>query len=413
MLLGRRWPGMFCGVASHRTGDDFRKCCYMYLDEELSRLESKGLLRSLREMPATGGRFMLDGQECLNFSSNDYLDLANDPRVKRAACEAIERYGCGSTSSRLMSGHLPIHSELESHLAALAGQHAALVFGSGFLTNLGVLTALAGRDSAIYADRLNHASLVDGARLSGAKVHRYRHCDVGHLDSLLTKYPARGARIVVTDSVFSMDGDIAPLAEIHDIARRHGAMLIVDEAHAFGILGPGGGGVCRELGVLPDVTVATLGKSMGSMGGVATGSESMIDFLVNRARPFIYATGLPPASAAAALQALRIIEDDPGAGLRLIDRARLLHHLLGDQGLMLPDCTSQILPVHVGGNDDTLKLSEALRAGGILATAVRPPTVPAGTARLRLSVTLAHRAEDLERAARIVGETARRMGVVA
>jgi 8-amino-7-oxononanoate synthase len=406
---------------------------------DIEVLMSQHLLRSLSARPATGGKFVRDGRTVLNFSSNDYLNLANDRRLKEAAIQAVEKYGCGAGASRLMSGHLELHEKLEAALAKLTGRPAALVFGSGFLTNLGVITSLARRGDAIFADRLNHASLVDAARLSGARLHRYRHGDAEHLEILLKKESGKRRRIVVTDSVFSMDGDLAPLEAIGEIARRHGALLAIDEAHAIGVLGTGGGGLCRELPTesQPDAVIGTLSKALGSYGGFVACSEEMKMLFVNKARSFIYSTGLPPAAVAAGLRAVEIVETEPALGRRVMEKTRrFAEHLdllipkfeirnsiqirnLNDQteespaGGRLPHCSaaSPILPLMVGDNRKALELMEALEKRDVLAVAVRPPTVPAGTARLRLSVTLAHSDEDLGRAAELIGEAAREVGL--
>jgi 8-amino-7-oxononanoate synthase len=379
-------------------------------EAELAALQAQGLLRELRPLPAAGGRIALDGGgELLNFSSNDYLNLAGDARLKGAAAAAVARLGCGATASRLMTGTLDLHGELEGALARLTGMPCALVFGSGFLANLGLLTALAGARDAIFADRLNHASLVDGARMSGARLHRYRHADAAHLGELLersAKHEPAERRIVVTDSIFSMDGDAAPLEAIAALAKRHGALLVVDEAHAIGVNG-GGGGLCRALPpeARPDFVVGTLSKALGSYGGFVATSPQWRDWLINRARPFIYSTALPPACLAAALAAIGIIEAEPGMGEELLGRARRLAALLAERGIAVPgSIVSPILPVKVGDNHRALALAEALRGRGVLAVAVRPPTVPEGTARLRLSVTLAHGEADLRAAADAVAD---------
>ena len=377
----------------------------------LRELKDSGLLRSLRMRAGAGGKFREGGREILNFSSNDYLNLAGDARAKASAVEAVEHYGCGATASRLMSGHLPLHEQLERRLADWVGAEAALVFGSGFLTNLGVLTALAGRDDTIFADRLNHASLVDGARLSGAKLVRYRHNDTKHLAELLDQ-SAAGRRFVVTDSLFSMDGDAAMLEELSDLANRREAMLIVDEAHALGVFGRGGGGICRDLpDVRPDVVVGTLSKALGSYGGFAACSAAVRELLINRARSFIYSTGLPPACVGAAMGALDVLGGSDELGQTLLNRARSFRRALAEAGLNVGPSESQIVPILVGNNEKALAISRRLEAEGILAVAVRPPTVPQGTARLRLSVTLAHEPADLARAAEKIIAAARELGV--
>ena len=447
------------------------------VDQELDALRREGLLRELRALPEAGGKITAGGAQVLNFSSNDYLDLARHPALKAAAIEAVQRLGCGATASRLMSGHLDLHEELESDLARFMETEAALVFGSGFLTNLGVLTALAGPADAVFADRLNHASLIDGMRLSGAKWHRYHHKDAEHLESLLKKSAGAGRRIIVSDSVFSMDGDVAPLKELETLARRYEALLVVDEAHAIGVMGARGNGVCRstvrsagfslsiENGLKPalqtvdglkpalqtvdglkpalqtvdglkpalqtvdglkpalqtvdglkpalqTLIVGTLSKALGGYGGFVACSGAVKQLLVNRARSFIYSTALPPACLGAARKAVEIVSESPELGAELLARAKRFHGLLANAGFSLPPFESQILPILIGDNQRSVDFSKALRRRGIIATAVRPPTVPKGTARLRLSVTLAHTDADLEWAARILAETAREEGIL-
>jgi 8-amino-7-oxononanoate synthase len=387
-----------------------------YLRPQLDQLERDGLLRRTLVSAGVGGKVCLeDGRTILNFSSNDYLNLAQEGHVKRRAQEAIERWGCGATASRLMCGTLALHEELEAALARLIGGETALVFGSGFGMNVGILFAVAGRGDVIFADRLSHASLIDGARLSGATLKRYAHNDVESLERLLRSSPCRGHRFIVCESVFSMDGDIAPLTKLRHLATRYEASLLVDEAHAIGVWGNGGGlgrELGRELGDQPaELTVGTLGKALGSHGGFVVCRRDTREYLVNRARSFIYSTALPPASVAAALGAIEQIERDPMIGHRLLDLARGFHKALLAEGLRLPEFGSQILPVHVGDNHRALELATRLRERGLLVTAIRPPTVPEGTARLRLSVTMAHTQEDLAAAAAEIGSAARQMGL--
>ena len=409
------------------------------LRSRMEQLERDGLLRRTTVSAGVGGKLRFhptsanggqmwgpeDGRTLLNFSSNDYLNLSQDSRVKRRAQEAIDRWGCGATASRLMCGTLPPHEELESALARLTGHETALVFSSGFGMNVGVLAALAGRDDVIFADRLSHASLIDGARLSGATLKRYDHNDVASLEHWLRATRCRGHRLIVCESVYSMDGDVAPLHELRRLATQYEALLLVDEAHAIGVWGKGGGlGMeCRKVRLGPprdspdcdsanaELTLGTLGKALGSLGGFVACSRQMREYLVNCARSFIYATALPPASAAAALGAIEAIERDPGMGARLLEQARAFHRALRAEGLEMPEFGSQILPVLVGENRRALELASTLRERGLLVTAVRPPTVSEGTARLRLSVTLAHTAEDLSAAAAEIGSMARCMEV--
>ncbi|MDK1032403.1 MAG: 8-amino-7-oxononanoate synthase, partial [Planctomycetia bacterium] len=302
-------------------------------ESELDRLRRRGLFRTLAPLDATGGKFVASGKQVLNFSSNDYLDLANDARLTAAAAGAIATYGTGSTASRLMAGSLDIHRRLEGRLAGLLRRQSALVFGSGYLTNVGVISALAKRGDNVFADRLSHASILDGARLCGARLHRYRHNDAGHLEELLRRAGADGRRIIVSDSLFSMDGDVAPVAELSALAREHGALLIIDEAHALGVFGPCGAGICASLGCEPDVVIGTLSKALGGYGGFAACSGAIRDVLINRARSFIYSTALPPACAGSALAAVDVIQAEPELGQQLLRRAQHFRALLNKLGL--------------------------------------------------------------------------------
>lgn len=380
----------------------------------LDALDAEGLRRHTEAWPEAGGRIRLpDGRTLLNFSSNDYLGLAAHPRVVQRAQKAIERYGCSASASRLMCGTLDLHEQLEAALAKLTGAETALVFGNGFSMNVGILAALAGPHDTIFSDRLNHASLIDGARLSRAQIVRFDHNSGEDLARLLAETPCKGRRIVLSESVFSMDGDIAPVHTLCALVEQYEATLFLDEAHAIGVFGQGGG-VCFELGApkRPEFLVGTLGKALGSFGGFVACSHVCRDFLINRARSFIYSTALPPASVGAALGALGCLEADPGMGGRLRSQARLFRARLEDEGLHVAPFHSQIVPVLVGGNRDALELAKRLRARGLLATAIRPPTVPEGSARIRLSVTLSHTPDDLEWAAQQIGQAAREMDLV-
>jgi 8-amino-7-oxononanoate synthase len=384
-----------------------------WIAEELQRLEQQDLRRSLRVCSGVGGRVPGADGEVLNFSSNDYLDLARNPRVVAAATRAAERWGAGSGASRLVSGTLPIHEELEGALAGLKGYAAALVFGSGYATNVGILQALCGPGDHVFLDRLSHASLVDGALLSRARVHRFQHNEPADLARLLAKAPAAGRRLVATESVFSMDGDVAPLADLAAVAAEHGALLLVDEAHATGVFGPGGAGCIRAAGLEPRVALSmgTLSKALGSFGGFVACAAPVREWLVQRARSFIYSTALPPASAGAALGALEVLRGQPGLGTALLERAAAFRARLQAQGLDTGASQSQIVPVVVGDNGRTVRLAARLREQGLWTVAIRPPTVPAGTARVRLSVTLAHSEADLDRAAELIVSAARAEGL--
>ena len=352
----------------------------------LTELKNHGLLRELK----------LRNRNLLNFSSNDYLNLSSHRLVKERAIEAVKNWGAGAGGSRLMAGNLSLHEKLERKLAEFTGMESALIFGSGFLTNLGVLTALAGRGDVIFSDRLNHASLVDGAIASRAEVRRYRHCDVEHLADLVRSCGSAGKKIIVTDSLFSMDGDIAPLLDIHELAVSEGCLLMVDEAHAVGVFGSGGG-VCRSLSIQPDVITGTLSKALGGYGGFVSSSANLRSFFVNKSRSFIYTTGLPPSSIGAALGALEVIDSSADIGTTLLKNAAILRNRLNEMGFDSRGSASQIIPVIAGTNSKALSFSRHLEEAGILAVAIRPPTVPEGSARLRFSLTLGHSRKDIDK----------------
>jgi len=383
------------------------RCGYLSLDKSihdvLDRLDSLGQRRWLRSLPGVGGVIDDGGRRIVNLSSNDYLNLANDPRVVRGAKDALDRFGCGATASRLMSGNLTIHDALEERLASLVGQEACLIFPSGFQTNLAVISSLMSEGDVIFSDELNHASIIDGARLAKAEVCVYRHNDVDHLKELLAGHSVGGRRLVVSDSVFSMDGDLADVVALERLAREFDALLMVDEAHAIGVFGDGAG-LCEQLGVRADMVSGTMSKSLGTGGGFVALSFELRDYLINMARPFIFSTGLSPANAGAALAAVDVIEGARGMGMELLERARVFHGLLRDAGLDVGKNASQVIPLMVGDNDAAVRLSAELFERDVLAVAVRPPSVPEGTARLRLSVTLAHTGEMLELAAGLIGE---------
>lgn len=368
---------------------------------ELERLEHDGLRRSLRVIEsAQAGRVIYDGRGVIMLSSNNYLGLAAHPCVKQAAVKATARYGVGSGASRLVAGNLEPIRQLEANLARLKGTEAALVFGSGYLANLGTITALMGSGDTIFSDELNHASLIDGCRLAKADLRIYRHCDVEHLKVLLEDSAGAGRRLIVTDSIFSMDGDFAPLREIVELAHRYEAAIMIDEAHAVGVIGPDGAGLAGELGLQNqiDVQMGTLSKALGSYGAYVAGSRMLIDFLVNRARSFIYTTGLPPPVAAAADAAIEIMRAEPERKQRLWNNASYLRERLNAAGFSFGCTQSPILPLIVGESEAAVGMAKGLFERGVYAIAIRPPTVPAGTARLRLTPIADHTRVDLDEA---------------
>ncbi|HEX4670136.1 MAG TPA: 8-amino-7-oxononanoate synthase [Solirubrobacterales bacterium] len=381
--------------------------------ERLEELRDRGLYRRLRLVAGPQGpRVLLGGRQVLLLCSNNYLGLADHPRVREAAAEAAMRFGAGAGASRLISGSMEPHRRLELRLAEFKGYEAALLFGSGYLANTGVIAALAGKDEVIFSDELNHASIVDGCRLSRADTFVYRHGDLEHLAWGLREAGGRGS-LIVSDGVFSMDGDVAPLPELLELARRHGCRLMVDEAHATGAIGPGGRGsvAAAGLGGEVDVVVGTLGKALGSYGAYVCASAETVDFLVNTARPFIFSTAPPPSSVAAATAALELVS--PSRVERLRANAAGFRAALAAEGLDAGTSQTQIVPIEVGGAERTMELCARILEGGVFAQGIRPPTVPEGSSRLRFTVMATHRVGELERAAKLIGGAARELGLVA
>tara|TARA_Y100000590_G_scaffold370043_1_gene431651 strand:- start:9409 stop:10635 length:1227 start_codon:yes stop_codon:yes gene_type:complete len=368
---------------------------------ELIEIEKLGLTRSLKEVGGPQEPLVQIGnKKVLLFCSNNYLGLANHPEVTKAAIDATMRYGASSVSSRLISGHMTPHAELEDLLAKWKGVEAALVFSTGFQANIGIITSLLTRDDTVISDELNHASIIDGCRLSRANVEIFRHGDMNHLEDVLNSSARRpGRRLVVTESIFSMDGDRAPLRDLVSLAKRHGAWTMVDEAHAVGIFGNNGAGLVRDLGLTDsvDIQIGTLGKALGSFGAYVAGSSSLIKLLTNRARSFIFTTGLPPSCAAAAAKAINICMREPERAATLLQRARKIGEDLREAGLNIPHIDSQILPILIGDSRETVKAAENLLRRNIYVAAIRPPTVPTDTARLRLSLMASHEKSHIEK----------------
>jgi len=367
-----------------------------WIDVELVALEERHLRRRLLTREGRqSARLTIDGRELVNFGSNDYLALAADPRLGRAVSEALEREGWGSGASPLITGHALLHRQLEERLAAFEGTEAALLFPSGYAANVGAVAALVGPGDAVFTDRKNHASLLDGCRLSRADVRVYPHNDCRRLDALLARSASYRRRLIVTDSLFSMDGDLAPLGELADLAEQYGAMLLVDEAHATGVFGPHGRGAAEYLGGEDrvDVRVGTLSKALGCAGGFVAGSRSLIEWLVNRARPYVFSTAGPAALAAAAMAAMDIVVNEPERRRQLLVRAEGLRKELASMGWNVGASAGQIIPVIVGEADRAVRLSVRLRDEGFFVPAIRPPTVPEGEACLRISLTAGHTEE--------------------
>ena len=385
------------------------------LAPRLAQLDARHLRRTIRVFSsACGPRVRLAGRELLQFCSNDYLGLASDPRLAQAVVAAASRFGSGTGSSRLVEGTTELHADLEDALATLKSTQASLVFTSGYQANVGVLSALMGPEDTIFSDERNHASLIDGCRLSRATVRVYRHLDVDHLDALLVAAPAGGHRLVVTETVFSMDGDIAPLRDLVDTARRRDAWVLVDEAHAVGVFGDRGGGVVDKLNLADaiDVQIGTLGKALGSLGAFAAGSTTVVDWLANVARSFVYTTALSPPAVAAARVAVDIVRREPERRQRLWDHAVLMRSRLTDLGFCVGTSQSPILPLLIGDTERAMRLSAALLERGVFVPAIRPPTVPPGTARLRVVPMATHTDEDLEEGLEAFADAGRMSGVL-
>jgi 8-amino-7-oxononanoate synthase len=388
------------------------------IEARLAELEDLGLARRLRLISGPQGpTVLLEGKPVLLLCSNNYLGLADHPRVREAAADAAMRWGVGAGASRLVSGTMTIHGRLEERLAAFKGSEACLLFGSGYLANLGVIGALAGRGDTVFSDELNHASIVDGCRLSRAEAVIYRHRDVEHLEWSLRRHnggrDGQSRRLIVTDSVFSMDGDIAPLAELAEIAQDYGARIVVDEAHAVGNLGPEGRGAVAEAGLEDeiDVVVGTLGKALGSYGAYVCASAEMVRYLINTARSLIFSTAPAPPAVAGALAALELLRERPHRIQRLRSNAKVLRRALAAEGFPVADSEMQIVPLIVGEERAAMRLCQEAIERGIFAQAIRPPTVPAGTSRLRLTTMASHTPAELARAAAVLGELARKQGL--
>ncbi|MCX5865355.1 MAG: 8-amino-7-oxononanoate synthase [Deltaproteobacteria bacterium] len=380
------------------------------LKDWLNQQREKGGLRSLRPVIRRGkGRLVLAGdntQELLDFSSNDYLALAEHPALIAAAQQALSRFGAGSGASRLMSGDLTVHHELEEAVALLKGKEAALTFGSGYMANTGIIPALAARHDLIFSDRLNHASIHDGCRLSGARLMRFRHNDLNHLEELLKEKRGASTALIVVESIYSMDGDRCPLRELVQLKERFGCLLMVDEAHATGVFGANGGGIIEEDGAGNgvDLAMGTFGKALGSYGAYVAGNREMIEYLVNRARSFIFSTALPPSVAAASLAAVQLVRQEPHLRHELHGKIDYFKGLLRTGGYIADLGPSQIIPILVGESRAALNKAGLLQKQGIFATAVRPPTVPEGTARLRFTITRHHSTANLTQAAKALLE---------
>jgi 8-amino-7-oxononanoate synthase len=385
--------------------------------EELQLMRDNGLFRSTRRVSGCqSARVLMNGRDTLMLCSNNYLGLASHPALIEASARGAERYGTSSGASRLVSGTMDEHELLESEIADFKGTEAALLFNSGYAANTGIIAALAGRGDIIYSDRLNHASIIDGALLSGARLVRYPHNDYKALSNLMEKNRGTGRTLIVTDAIFSMDGDVADLPQLVKLKNRHNALLMVDDAHGSAVMGQQGKGVAELQGVSGSINIqmGTFGKALGSFGAYMAGSTELREFLINKARSFIFSTSLPPAVLAASRAALRVVRSSEGALLRtqLTANAALLRARLCQAGFKLSDGSTQIIPILVGQAEIAMRFSELLLEEGIFVQGIRPPTVPAGSCRLRCTVMATHTAADLEWALERIAAVGASLGVI-
>ncbi len=389
-----------------------------FVGRRLDAIRRRNLSRRLTPLAqATAPWITLNARRLLNLSSNNYLGFADHPHLKEAAIEAIQVYGCGTGSSRLIVGTTPLHVLLEEQMAAFIESEAALLFSSGYAANMGVISSLVGPRDVILSDALNHASIIDGCRLSGAECRIYAHRDTADLARQLAEVQQsgqHGTRLIVTDSVFSMDGDVAPLGAIAQLCRQYDALLVVDEAHATGCVGPGGRGLVAQAGLTREVTatVHTLSKALGSTGACVTSSTLIKEYLVNVARHFIFTTASPPAQLAACVAALELLQQQPDLAAQLQRKAAFLRTQLQALGFETLDSETQIIPILVGDAGRALQMAELLREAGIYAVAIRPPTVPMGAARIRFSIMASHSEQDLAFAVETIGGIGKRMGLI-
>jgi 8-amino-7-oxononanoate synthase len=376
-------------------------------EQELHDKELRHLLRSQVHIGSRPGpRVVMNDKEVILLCSNDYLGLASHPALVQAARSALERYGVGSGASRLVSGNMDIHEELERSIAGFKGAEAAILFNSGYAANTGVIPAITGERDVILSDELNHASIIDGCRLSRARTVVYRHCDADHLESLLKEHAACSRKLIVTDGVFSMDGDIAPLPDLAELAGRYDAMLMVDDAHGTGVLGRRGRGTIEHFGLEGRVHIqmGTLGKALGSFGAYVAGDRGLITYVFNSSRSYIFSTSLPPAVCASSIAALDIVDREPWRRDRLWQNRERLANGLAAQGIGIGASATPIIPVLIGSAGNALKAAGGLLAGGVFATAIRPPSVPDGSSRIRTTVMATHSDDDIDRAVSAFGE---------
>jgi len=371
-----------------------------YISDELKNIKEAGLYRKLNVVGGAQGAYLeINGREYLSFCSNNYLGLANNPLVVEAVKDAVEKYGWGAGASRLVSGNMELHEALEEKISRFKGKEASIVFPTGYMANVGAISSLVSKGDLVICDKLNHASIIDGCRLSGADFRVYPHCDMEKLENVLRKSAKYSHKLIVTDTVFSMDGDLAPLPDIVRIASKYKAMVMVDEAHGTGVFGEKGSGVVEHFNLSKKINIVmgTLSKAVGSMGGYVSGDAGLIDFLRNKARSFMYTTALPPAVCAASIAGIELIQKDHSLRTSLWHNVRYLNEKLKLLNFNVISSESPIIPILIGDPKKAVNVSKFLHKEGILIPAIRPPTVPARSSRLRMTVMSTHTKEDMER----------------
>jgi 8-amino-7-oxononanoate synthase len=398
-----------------REGSDVRERVTASLERELDALRADGLYRWLRQIEgAQGPRMRVDGRETIVLAGSDYLGLSSHPRLKDAARRAIDQYGCSASAARLISGNHDLYPQLENRLARFKQTEAALVFSTGYQANLGVISALMDSQDIAFSDELNHASIIDGCRLSGTQVRVFPHNDLAALESLLQREASARRKLIVVDGLYSMDGDLAPLVDIVGLAERYGCMTMVDDSHGTGVLGEAGRGTAEATGVLGriDIETGSLAKALGGFGAYVVGSRTLIEYLINRARSFIFSCAMPPAVLAAVLEALAVVEEEPERRQRLWDNTRYLRAGLREAGFHLNQSETHIIPLMVGESQLTMRFCQELLERGVFAQGIRYPSVPRGTERIRLTLTASHSTTDLDLALTVLGEAGRALELI-
>ena len=386
-----------------------------FLKERLEFLKKDGLYRALRPLGgAHSTTAIINGKRVLQLSSNNYLGLANHPRLKTAAKEAIEKYGSGSGASRLVCGNLELNGELEERIARLKKKESSLLFNTGYMANIGILSALMGEGDVVFSDEFNHASIIDGCMMSKAQTSVYPHKDMDALEDLIKESKQFKHRLIVTDGVFSVDGDILPLPGLVSLAKRYECILMVDDAHATGALGANGGGTGEHFSLEDeiDISMGTLGKALGGFGAFVAGSHELREFLINRARPFIFTTGLPPAVIASGIAALELLEEEPEIRVRLWENVSFFRKKIKELGFDTLNSETQIIPVLVGDASLTMQMGEMLLEEGVFIQGVRPPTVPQDSSRLRITIMATHTRKELEFALEAIEKVGKGLGLI-